>query len=118
MLARLTSRIAVNTDKVKSVEVVRYAPGSYDSGGEVGDHVVILFDRGPQLTLKKELDFDTVVHALEGGCHYHKVYFDEVGDIDICVQHQEISDEPHTGNANDRFRQCNAVSLTRLLRKD
>jgi hypothetical protein len=115
MLARLSPTIAVNTSKVKSVEVVRYGPGSVATDNVSGDHVVILFDRGPQMTLKKELDFDTVVHALEGGCHYHKVYLDEVGQIDVCVQHDEISDEPDTGNKKDRFRRCNAMSLRALL---
>lgn len=115
MLARLAPTIAVNTDKVRSVEVVRYSPGSFDSNAVSGDHVVILFERGPQLTLKKEIDFDTVLHALAGGCHYHTVYLNQAGDVEVCVQHQEISDKPDTGNAKDRFRPCNAMDFKRFL---
>lgn len=117
MLVRLTPKLAVYNTKVKSVQVTSYP----DPGSTVPkEHVAIVYERGPTLYLPEELDFDTVVHALEGGCHYHKVYLDEVGRIDVCVQHDEISDEPDTGNKKDRFRQCNAVSIEHLLmpRKD
>ena len=85
--------------EVKSVRVAS------DTDAFAEKHVIIDFETH-SMELDPSYKFDEIREALAGGCYYRSQYFDEVGDLPICVVHAEITDYEFTGGAGSQFRRC------------
>ncbi len=91
--------VLVIPSEVKSVRVAS------DTDAFAEKHVIIDFETH-SMELDPSYTFEEIREALAGGCYYRSAYFDEVGDLPICVVHAEITEYEFTGGAGSQFRRC------------
>lgn len=105
---RLTRELAVNPAKVLYVRLI---PGH---GRDKTSVVILRLDDSSELVLPEDISIETALSALRGRCHYRKKWLDETGEIDVCVQHDEISDTSLAAGGPYRF--CKTADPLRFLR--